>query len=486
MRKNSVSFNKFDILLLFFIILIALVLRLYKINTPLADFHSWRQVDTAAVARNFVRDGFDLLHPKYDDISSSSTGADNPQGYRMVEFPLYNATFAYLYKIFPAVPLEQWGRLTSIFFSLIIIAVIYYFCLKEIGRLTAIISSLVYAVFPFFVFFSRTVLPETMAVATALLAIFFLYLRIHCKNSISSILLYIISLIFFSLSLLIKPTTIFFAIPILYLFIRKYRWSSFKHIDIIIYFLLAAAPVYLWRNYIKAYPQGIPPSEWLIYKVNTYEGQKNIFFRPAFFRWLFFERINNYILGGYLTFLFIAGIVAKPKSWFFHIMGLSALTYLLVFQGGNVQHEYYQVLILPVIALFIGIGVDFIFRNTRYLISQLILVPLILLIFSFAFFFSYYKIRDFYIYPNDLIQIAKVVSTLTNQTDKIITERSGDTTLLYLIDRKGAPGIYKNVADYRREGYKYLVTSVKTTIDDLKQRKFQIKFEDDKFTLFQL
>ena len=288
MKRNNGLFNKLDALLLFFIIVAAFVLRLYKINTPLADFHSWRQVDTAAVARNFVRDGFDLLHPKYDDISASSTGADNPQGYRLVEFPLYNAVFAILYKYFPVMPLEQWGRLTSILFSLLIIAVIYYLCLKEISRLSAIVSSLVYAVFPFFVFFSRTVLPETMATALALLAVFFLHLRLSLKNTILSILLYIISLIFFSLALLIKPTTVFFGIPLFYLFIRKYRWSSFKHIDIVIYFLLAAVPVYLWRNYIKAYPQGIPPSEWLIYKVNTYEGQKSIFFRPAFFRWIFF------------------------------------------------------------------------------------------------------------------------------------------------------------------------------------------------------
>ena len=447
MKRNNGLFNKLDALLLFFIIVAAFVLRLYKINTPLADFHSWRQVDTAAVARNFVRDGFDLLHPKYDDISASSTGADNPQGYRLVEFPLYNAVFAILYKYFPVMPLEQWGRLTSILFSLLIIAVIYYLCLKEISRLSAIVSSLVYAVFPFFVFFSRTVLPETMATALALLAVFFLHLRLSLKNTILSILLYIISLIFFSLALLIKPTTVFFGIPLFYLFIRKYRWSSFKHIDIVIYFLLAAVPVYLWRNYIKAYPQGIPPSEWLIYKVNTYEGQKSIFFRPAFFRWIFFERINNYILGGYLTFLFILGIMAKPKYWFFHFMLLSTLAYLFVFQGGNVQHEYYQVLILPVIASFIGVGIDFIFKNVKYLISQLIVVPLLMLIFAFAFFFSFYKIKDYYIYPNDLIQIAKIVSTLTNKTDKIITERSGDNTLLYLMDRKGAPGIYKDVAE---------------------------------------
>src|SRR3989339_721453 len=118
--------KRVDFLILAFILIIAFFFRLYKINTPLADLHSWRQADTAAVARNFVTQGFDLLHPRYDDMSNVQSGLDNPQGYRMVEFPLYNAIFAWLFKLFPAIPLTQWGRLTSIFFSLITISVIYY------------------------------------------------------------------------------------------------------------------------------------------------------------------------------------------------------------------------------------------------------------------------------------------------------------------------------------------------------------------------
>ena len=59
MKENN--FKKKDFLILFFILIIAFILRLYKINSPLADLHSWRQVDTAAVARNYVKNGVDLL-----------------------------------------------------------------------------------------------------------------------------------------------------------------------------------------------------------------------------------------------------------------------------------------------------------------------------------------------------------------------------------------------------------------------------------------
>jgi len=43
------------------VMVLALVLRLYKIDIPLADHHSWRQADTAAVARNFVKENFDFF-----------------------------------------------------------------------------------------------------------------------------------------------------------------------------------------------------------------------------------------------------------------------------------------------------------------------------------------------------------------------------------------------------------------------------------------
>ncbi|PIS16097.1 hypothetical protein COT62_00150, partial [Candidatus Roizmanbacteria bacterium CG09_land_8_20_14_0_10_41_9] len=365
-----------DVFIVCAILIVALGFRLYKINTPLADFHSWRQVDTASVARNFARGGLDLLHPRYDDLSDTQSGKDNPNGYRFVEFPLYNAMFAITYRAFPSIPLEVHGRLVSIFFSLIIIAILYYFGLSESGRATAIISSVTYAVFPFFVFFSRVVLPETTALSFAFLSLFFLYVS-QVKTNALKWTLFFLSILSFSLSLLIKPTTIFYSIALLYIFFQKYRLSFFRKVEPYIYFALSAIPVILWRMYILKFPEGIPASQWLITSVNTFEGQKIIFFKPAFFRWIFFERINNLILGGFLTVPFIVGLI-KKQSGFFYAVFLSALAYLLVFQGGNVQHEYYQILILPPIALLIGSGITFFERNRKLFVHPVLLFATLL------------------------------------------------------------------------------------------------------------
>ena len=60
--------NKLKILRIGFLVLIFLlgfVVRLYKFNGPVADWHSWRQADTSSVSRNFVNKGFDILHPTF-------------------------------------------------------------------------------------------------------------------------------------------------------------------------------------------------------------------------------------------------------------------------------------------------------------------------------------------------------------------------------------------------------------------------------------
>jgi hypothetical protein len=51
---------------IYFILSIALIVRLYHINFPVGGFAAWRQADTAAMARNFYTNGFHLLYPEID------------------------------------------------------------------------------------------------------------------------------------------------------------------------------------------------------------------------------------------------------------------------------------------------------------------------------------------------------------------------------------------------------------------------------------
>jgi hypothetical protein len=49
-------------IVLFFIVTFGFAARATTLRTPIFDHHSWRQADTAAIARNFVRERFNPIH----------------------------------------------------------------------------------------------------------------------------------------------------------------------------------------------------------------------------------------------------------------------------------------------------------------------------------------------------------------------------------------------------------------------------------------
>lgn len=470
-----------DVVVLGFILIIAGAFRSFKITSPLIEFHSWRQSDTAAVARNYARDGINLLLPKYDDVSPLQTGVDNPNGYRMVEFPLYNAVIALFYRLVPTLGITVWGRLISLFESLIIITCLYAIAKREMDRLAASIASLIFAIMPFFVFYTRAILPETMAAMLVLISV----CTIYTKQSWRRIG---VSLVTFSLAVLVKPTTIFYGLAIAYLLVRTQPFKAKRIALRIGAIAFALVPFGLWRLYIQRFPEGIPASAWLITSVSTGGAMYSIFFRPAFFRWIFYERLDILILGSYNLVLFINGLLARTKTLLPLALLISSGAYVFTFQGGNVQHEYYQILILPTVALFAGLGAAQLVKaahDQKYRIATYIIIGCAI---TAGWFISWDKVYHYYYSLSDIPQFAKIVQTFTKPTDRIVVDTAGDTTALYAFDRKGSPGIYSKVDVMKEKGYGYVFTYNHTTADSLQKDDPTITriFENDRFVLFKL
>ena len=312
-----------------------------------------------------------------------------------------------------------------------------------------------------------------------MLSIFLLYLNP------SSVILYLGSAVFFAAALLVKPTAVFFALPLAYLFFKSHKWKIVKNISFYLYFFISALPLILWRFYIRQYPEGIPGAEWLITSINTGGGLQKIFFRPAFFRWIFFERINNLILGGLATVFLIIGTFTKQKKKFLSTILVASLGYVFVFQGGNVQHEYYQTLILPALAIFLGVGIDTVFQNKKIFLPFISYLG-VFIILAFSWFFSFYNVRNFYNYSAELIQTANIIKSLTPPDDLIVTDTTGDTTLLYLSGRRGAPAVYKDPLELQKLGYKFITTNNAGMVDQLTENNFELVFQNEKLAIFKL
>ena len=382
--------KKIDTLLLGALLVLAIALRMYHITYPLADWHSWRQADTAAVARNFVDADFNIFLPRFDDFSNVQSSIYNPEGYRMVEFPLYNSATALLHMAAPSLPIEVAGRIISIIFSLIIISIVYYLLLKEHSRIAAMIGGLIFSTFPFFVYYSRVVLPDMTALGCGMISIYLLYMWSQKKETIIRWICAISSLVFFACALLIKPTTIFFAPALAYLFFRNYHVKTIKSPIPYLFFGLSIIPLVLWRIYITQYPAGIPLSKWLFTSVNTSLGLQEILLRPSFFRWVFLERISILILGGYALVLVIMGITRRPKNGYFLLtLPFCALCYLLIFEGCNVQHDYYQIMILPALAICAGLGGAYLLQSSKAVPHRIFNSVLVVSILLSSWYFSY-------------------------------------------------------------------------------------------------
>lgn len=136
---------------LWLVLALALAFRLVYVTTPLIDGHSWRQITNADIARNLAQGSFDLLHPPVN-----WGGRD---GYTGMEFPLFHALVALLYRVFGEA--EIWARLTSIVFSVATVVGIFRLGERLFDRPTARGAAFLMAASPSAAFFGRTFLSDT-------------------------------------------------------------------------------------------------------------------------------------------------------------------------------------------------------------------------------------------------------------------------------------------------------------------------------------
>src|ERR1035437_2573783 len=222
MNLINKNLSKFTIIILFLILTTGFIVRLYKFNGPVADWHSWRQVDTSSVSRNFVATGINLLHPTYDDLSNVPSGRyDNPNGYRFVEFPIYNVFQAGLFMTVGHFTLEEWGRMVTIFFSLLSAVFLYLIVKRRQGLLAGIMASFFFVFLPFNIYFSRTILPDPLMVTFILGGIYFFDLWISREKLSIFNFQFLLTLIFTISAFLIKPFAAFFMLPMVYLAYEK-------------------------------------------------------------------------------------------------------------------------------------------------------------------------------------------------------------------------------------------------------------------------
>ena len=424
-------------------LLVGILVRTYKIDSPIADWHSHRQADTSSVTKLYYQNGVDILHPKYHDLSNVQSGQDNPNGYRMVEFPIYNVITVNFSKI-SGLNIDLSGRIIAISLSIASAILIFLFCFKTTHLfLPSYLSLFVFLFLPINIYYSRTILPEPAAVFFMLLAMYLFTDHIF------------LSAIALALSILIKPYTAIILFPFFAssIFIYQKKYFNPKNIvKLFVFGLVTLVPFLLWRKWIGQFPEGIPKSDWLLNNGVTttfpvwFHGynlsflNKLVAFRPHWFQWLFLERITLLILGGFgIVPLFLGTVFKKNHSQkyvFSFILGI--LLYFIIIAQGNIQHDYYQVLILPFISIICGFGYYYALKFTYS--SRLLSIIVISLIFIFSTYFSWTKVSPNYqIGHPAIVSAGLAVQQLVPKNSLIIAPYNGDTALLFQTGLSGWP-----------------------------------------------
>ncbi|MBI3341976.1 glycosyltransferase family 39 protein [Candidatus Curtissbacteria bacterium] len=440
--------KRFQLIFVLALLVAAFAVRLYKIDRPIADWHSWRQADTAAVSRNFIKEGYTPFVPKYDDMSSQTNGKDNPNRYRFVEFPIYNSIVAFVW-YFTGIK-DIYARLTTAIITVISTLFLYLIVSRYSGRKTALLSAFFFAFIPYNIFYSTTVLPGPTMVFFLLLS-YFTFQKWLDKQKVIWLLICSIAT---SAAILTWPIALIFTFPIVYLAFEKYHFSIFKKPYLWAFAIVSIVPFLAWRLWMINYPAGIPNWQFLI-------NEGNIRFKGAFFQWIFAERLGNLILTFGGVPLFILGLIRKPgreKLFYFSIL-FSSLAYVVIFASGNVRHDYYQIPIIPSLAIFLAIGTKTLFTLPKETFNRYIGPVIALILICFIFAFGYYQIRGYYwINKPEIVKAGKAVDRLLPKDAIVIAPYNGDTAFLYQTNRHGYPIVDRPLEKFIDDGTKYLVS----------------------------
>ncbi len=313
-------------------------------DPPLEIGHNWRQVLTNMVSRNYFETGMDWLYPRID-IAGDKTGITG------AEFPLLNFLIFGCFKMFGFA--HWYGRLINL--AAVIWGIfrfhktINWLFNERVANFAAVslMASVWFSI-------SRKIMPDTFAVSLVIIGLS--YIVQYCFYSKPQALL--LGIIFMSLGMLSKiPSACLVAALLSLIWIKtvKVKTKIFVFSGVIISAIPAIWWYFIWVPYLNTF--GYP---WFISK-GLMEGVREII--PLWHLLLekfYFTSFYSFI--ALIVMIFGVGISVVQRDKVFWI-GISAVTAIFVFyvvKTGSVfpQHTYYVIPFVPIMSLFLGLGLN--------------------------------------------------------------------------------------------------------------------------------
>jgi 4-amino-4-deoxy-L-arabinose transferase-like glycosyltransferase len=475
-----------DIALLVVIVLLGAGLRLLWIQAPLLDAHRWRQADTAAIARNLYEGRFNLFYPEVD------WGGRN--GYVESEFPLVPALAAGLYEVFG--PLDYLGRVIAMVFSTATIVALFFLGAELLGVAGGLAAAFLLSVSPAAVFFGRTFMPDSPMLffwVAGVLA-FVRYFRSGSRRALW------LGGAAMMLACLIKVPAVLMVAPIAGAAWQAKGRTALRDRALWVAVLVPGLVTMAWYAHAfllykqtgitfgilvhpaRTYPPDIAPGPWK-YAFSKWSSVA-LLMRGDFYMTLL-SRLYEILLlpWGFVGALFGALLWRRDEGRLVADAWFAALAAFVLLMGeAHIGHEYYQLPVVPLGALYFGAFARPAFarrdgpagRSVR-VGSTALLAGLLILIGATGFYYS--GIINSHFRPTNpdvrVLEAGQAVERVVPADDlMVVVDDYGVTSplLLYFAHRKGwsfdVEDVYPQVIDgLKRRGARFFVSTVWSRIE---------------------
>ncbi len=443
-------------LFLLFIILGTLPAKLRHFDGLLDDGHTISQVTRYAVVTRMIDGDGSLIFPKiyqgitYEDLNFL----------HMAEFPIYQFLIYLFFQLTGESLLV--ARTVNIIITAVITVAIYQLGVRYARRSTGLYAALLFNFFPMIVFWSRSVIPDLLAVMALCLA---LLAAIRIRNE-SKIGLYFALATVLTVALLTKPFLVAFYPLVLYVLFPN---TPKKIIHTMLSLSVPLMAVGVWRIWIFQFPE----ATWMVTGhqaelLHNYLGYWQ-FFKETQWHTLFFQR--DYFgqlltIGGGVASIggLIISVLKPEKSWkqYFLLLWFGcSLAITFIVAAGSYWHDYYLLHWTPFAALSGGLCVDTLTRwylkkiehlqkisnlrqqiQTAFLLMSIIGVALLLGVLSY---------KDYTTTLERVFSIGSTLSTPAHLQDyKVLDQKIPPKARIYTISHSGDPFALSYL---RREGF---------------------------------
>ena len=409
------------------VFLVALAFRLWGVTNPLLDFHSWRQTLTATIAKNFYLGDMNLLQPATNWVRE----------YYEFEFQIYPYLVAVLYKIFGFHDLL--GRLVAIAFSLGTVGMLYLLGKRYYNPATGLIAAGAFAILPMSVYYTRAFMPESAMLffSAAMLYFFTRWLDDDTWKN------FFLAAMCAALTFLIKLPALYMGGPLLFLAGLKFGKTIFAQYKLYLFVFLILTPSLWWYGHMADLHAQTHQGE-SIWLNNDKLANQGILLDYKFYKLIFWTRLVEKMFAFTAFPFLVLGMISKverKEQYLFHVWFFSVCSYFLIVAVGNRVHEYYQLPIIPVGAIFIGKFLADFFKAhpNPGAWKRDVKVGLVLLMIVFIPIHSIYKLNKRLNFNRDYMTIGESIKAHTGEKDRILLQDIGANRpqTFYYSNRKG-------------------------------------------------